>query len=149
MGSGLSQSPVEGRNDLVTERKIRILMAKPGLEGHWVGLLVVSRALRDAGYEVIYGGNMTPEGIAAAAVQEDVEVVGLSILSANYMQLVPRTIEELRKRGKGDVSVLLGGIIFQEDLDQLRQMGVAGVFPSGTPLEDILQFVRQKVGQPI
>jgi methylmalonyl-CoA mutase C-terminal domain/subunit len=148
MGSGLSQSPVEGRNDLVTERKIRILMAKPGLEGHWVGLLVVSRALRDAGYEVIYGGNMTPEGIAAAAVQEDVEVVGLSILSANYMQLVPRTIEELRKRGKGDVSVLLGGIIFQEDLDQLRQMGVAGVFPSGTPLEDILQFVRQKVGQP-
>jgi methylmalonyl-CoA mutase C-terminal domain/subunit len=134
---------------LVTERKIRILMAKPGLEGHWVGLLVVSRSLRDAGYEVIYGGNMTPEGIAAAAVQEDVEVVGLSILSANYMQLVPRTIEELRKRGKGDVSVLLGGIIFQEDLDQLRQMGVAGVFPSGTPLEDILQFVRQKVGQPI
>jgi methylmalonyl-CoA mutase C-terminal domain/subunit len=134
---------------LVTERKIRILMAKPGLEGHWVGLLVVSRALRDAGYEVIYGGNMTPESIAAAAVQEDVEVVGLSILSANYMQLVPRTIEELRKRGKGDVSVLLGGIIFQEDLDQLRQMGVAGVFPSGTPLEDILQFVRQKVGQPI
>lgn len=134
---------------MVTERKIRILMAKPGLEGHWVGLLVVSRALRDAGYEVIYGGNMTPEGIAAAAVQEDVEVVGLSILSANYMQLVPRTIEELRKRGKGDVSVLLGGIIFQEDLDQLRQMGVAGVFPSGTPLEDILQFVRQKVGQPI
>lgn len=134
---------------MVTERKIRILMAKPGLEGHWVGLLVVSRALRDAGYEVIYGGNMTPESIAAAAVQEDVEVVGLSILSANYMQLVPRTIEELRKRGKGDVLVLLGGIIFQEDLDELKQMGVAGVFPSGTPLEDILQFVRREVGQPI
>lgn len=134
---------------MVTERKIRILMAKPGLEGHWVGLLVVSRALRDAGYEVIYGGNMTPETIAAAAVQEDVEVVGLSILSANYMQLVPRTIEELRKRGKGDVSVLLGGIIFQEDIDQLKQMGVTGIFPSGTPLEDIVQSVRQKVGQPI
>lgn len=133
----------------MAERKMRILMAKPGLEGHWVGLLVVSRALRDAGYEVIYGGNMTPEAIAEAAVQEDVEVVGLSILSANYMQLVPQTIEELRRRGKGEVSVLLGGIIFQEDLDQLKQMGVAGIFPSGTPLEDIVQFVRQKVGQPI
>jgi methylmalonyl-CoA mutase C-terminal domain/subunit len=133
----------------MAERKMRILMAKPGLEGHWVGLLVVSRALRDAGYEVIYGGNMTPEAIAEAAVQEDVEVVGLSILSANYMQLVPQTIEELRRRGKGEVWVLLGGIIFQEDLDQLKQMGVAGIFPSGTPLEDIVQFVRQKVGQPI
>lgn len=133
----------------MAERKMRILMAKPGLEGHWVGLLVVSRALRDAGYEVIYGGNLTPEAIAEAAVQEDVEVVGLSILSANYMQLVPQTIEELRRRGKGEVSVLLGGIIFQEDLDQLKQMGVAGIFPSGTPLEDIVQFVRQKVGQPI
>ena len=77
------------------------------------------------------------------------EAVGLSILSANYMQLVPQTIEELRKRGKGDVSVLLGGIIFPEDLDQLKQMGVAGVFPSGTPLEDIVRFVRQKVGQPV
>ena len=132
----------------MTDSKIRILMAKPGLEGHWVGLLVVSRALRDAGYEVIYGGNMTPQAIAAAAVEEDVEVVGLSILSANYMQLVPQTIEELRKRGKGDVKVLLGGIIFQEDLDQLKQMGVAGIFPSGTPLEDIVQSVRQKVGQP-
>ncbi len=133
---------------MMTDRKIRILMAKPGLEGHWVGLLVVSRALRDAGYEVIYGGNMTPEAIAAAAVQEDVEAVGLSILSANYLQLVPRTIEELRKRGKGDVPVLLGGIIFSEDLDQLKQMGVAGVFPSGTPLVEIVEAVRQKVGQP-
>lgn len=132
----------------MTDRKIRILMAKPGLEGHWVGLLVVSRALRDAGYEVIYGGNMTPEAIAAAAVQEDVEAVGLSILSANYMQLVPRTINELRKRGKGDVPLLLGGIIFSEDFEKLKQMGVAGVFPSGTPLEDIVESVRHKVGQP-
>jgi len=133
----------------MADRKTRILMAKPGLEGHWVGLLVVSRALRDAGYEVIYGGNMTPETIAEAAVQEDVDVVGLSILSANYLDLVPRTIAELRQRGKGDVMVLLGGIIFEEDFDQLSQMGVAGVFPSGTPLEDIVRSVRQKVGQAV
>ncbi len=133
----------------MAERKIRILMAKPGLEGHWVGLLVVSRALRDAGYEVIYGGNMTPETIAEAAVQEDVDVVGLSILSANYVDLVPRTIAELRQRGKGDAAVLLGGIIFEEDFDQLTQMGVAAIFPSGTPLEDIVRSVRQKVGQPV
>jgi len=133
----------------MADRKTRILMAKPGLEGHWVGLLVVSRALRDAGYEVIYGGNMTPETIAEAAVQEDVDVVGLSILSANYLDLVPRTIAELRQRGKGDVMVLLGGIIFEEDFDQLTQMGVDGVFPSGTPLEDIVRSVRQKVGQAV
>ncbi len=129
-------------------KKTRILMAKPGLEGHWVGLLVVSRALRDAGYEVIYGGNMTPEAIAAAAVQEDAQVVGLSILSANYLQLVPRVIQELRKVNKGDVQVLLGGIIFTEDLDELQRMGVAGVYPSGTPLEEIVRSVRQKAGPP-
>lgn len=133
----------------MADKKIRILMAKPGLEGHWVGLLVVSRTLRDAGYEVIYGGNMTPETIAEAAVQEDVDVVGLSILSANYVDLVPRTIEELRKRGKGDMPVLLGGIIFEEDFDLLKDMGVAGIFPSGTPLEDIVQFLQQKVGRPV
>jgi methylmalonyl-CoA mutase, C-terminal domain len=133
----------------MADKKIRILMAKPGLEGHWVGLLVVSRTLRDAGYEVIYGGNMTPETIAEAAVQEDVDVVGLSILSANYVDLVPRTIEELRKRGKGDMPVLLGGIIFEEDFDLLKDMGVAGIFPSGTPLEDIVQFMQQKVGRPV
>ena len=133
----------------MADRKIRILMANPGLEGHWVGLLVVSRALRDAGYEVIYGGNMTPETIAEAAVQEDVDAVGLSILSANYLDLVPRTIAKLRQRGKGDVTVLLGGIIFEEDFDQLTQMGVDGIFPSGTPLEDIMRSVQQKVGQPV
>jgi methylmalonyl-CoA mutase C-terminal domain/subunit len=132
----------------MAEKKTRILMAKPGLEGHWVGLLVVSRALRDAAYEVICGGNMTPEAIAAAAVQEDVDIVGLSILSANYLQLVPKVIDELRKRGKADAMVLLGGIILTEDFDQLKEMGVAGIFPSGTPLDEIVGFVRQKVGSP-
>ncbi len=129
-------------------KKLKILMAKPGLEGHWVGLLVVSRALRDAGHEVVYAGNMTPEAIAAAAVEEDADIVGLSILSANYLQLVPRVIEELRRRGKGDVRVLLGGIIFTEDFDRLKRMGVAGIFPSGTPLADIVRFVAEGAAQP-
>lgn len=129
-------------------KKTKILMAKPGLEGHWVGLLLVSRALRDAAFEVVYGGNMTPEAIASTAVQEDADIVGLSILSANYLQLVPRVIDELRKRGKADAMVLLGGIIFPEDFDKLKEMGVAGIFPSGTPLEEIVGFVRQKAGSP-
>ena len=132
----------------MAKRKLKILMAKPGLEGHWVGLLVVSRALRDAGHEVVYAGNMTPEAIAAAAVEEDADIVGLSILSANYLQLVPRVIEELRRRGKGDVRVLLGGIIFTEDFDRLKRMGVAGIFPSGTPLADIVRFVGEGAAQP-
>jgi methylmalonyl-CoA mutase cobalamin-binding domain/chain len=129
-------------------KRLRILMAKPGQEGHWTGLVVVSKALRDAGYEVIYAGNMTPQGIAAATVQEDAEAVGLSILSANYLQLVSEVIAELRKVGKADVKVLLGGIILRQDFDKLRQMGVTGIFPSGTPLPEIVQAVREKVGSP-
>jgi len=131
------------------KKRIKILMAKPGQEGHWTGLVVVSKALRDAGYEIIYGGNMTPQGIAAAAVQEDAEAVGLSILSANYLQLVPEVIAELRKAGKADVKVLLGGIILRQDFGKLTQMGVAGIFPSGTALPEIVQSVREKVGSPV
>jgi len=126
------------------ERKVKVLMAKPGLEGHWVGLITVSTALRDAGFEVIYGGNMTPAMIATAAVQEDADVVGLSILTANYMPLVSETLKELRNHGKGDVLVLLGGIIFEEDFPALKEMGVAGIFIPGTPLEDIVEFVRKQ-----
>jgi methylmalonyl-CoA mutase C-terminal domain/subunit len=131
------------------KKRLRILMAKPGQEGHWTGLVVVSKALRDAGYEIVYGGNMTPQTIAAAAVQEDADAVGLSILSANYLRLVPETIAELRKVGKGDVKVLLGGIILRQDFDKLKKMGVAGIFPSGTPLPEIVQAVREKVGSPV
>ena len=131
------------------KKRQRILMAKPGQEGHWTGLVVVSKALRDAGYEIVYGGNMTPQGIAAAAVQEDADAVGLSILSANYLQLVPEVVAELRKVGKGDVKVLLGGIILRQDFDKLKQMGVSGIFPSGTPLPEIVQSVREKVGSPV
>ena len=134
-------------------RQVKILMAKPGLEGHWRGMIAVSSALRDAGFEVVYGGNMLPPEIGTTALQEDVDIVGLSILSSNYMRLVSETIEELKKRGKGDVTLLLGGIIYKDDFPALKEMGVAGVFIPGTPLDDIVEFVRgltsqsgQKVG---
>ncbi len=130
------------------KKRLRILMAKPGQEGHWTGLVVVSKALRDAGYEIVYGGNMTPQTIAAAAVQEDADAVGLSILSANYLQLIPEVVAELRQAGKADVKVLLGGIILRQDFQKLKDMGVAGIYPSGTPLPEIVQSVRDKVGSP-
>jgi methylmalonyl-CoA mutase C-terminal domain/subunit len=134
------------------EKKVKILMAKPGLEGHWRGMIAVSSALRDAGFEVIYGGNMLPAEIAATALQEDVDVVGLSILSSNYMRLVSETTKELKDRGKGDVLVLLGGIIYEEDFPALKQMGVAGIYIPGTPLADIVKSARQltsKAGQKV
>ena len=128
----------------MSDKKIKGLMTKPGLEGHWRGMIAVSSALRDAGFEVIYGGNMMPAEIAASAVQEDVDVVGLSILSANYMLLVSKTLEELRNQEKGDVLILLGGIIYEEDFDALHKMGVTGIFIPGTPLADITEFLRKQ-----
>ena len=125
------------------EKKVKILMAKPGLEGHWRGMIAVSSALRDAGFEVIYGGNMLPPEIATTALQEDVDVVGLSILSSNYMRLVSETIKELKDCGKSDALVLLGGIIYEEDFPTLKKMGVAGIYIPGTPLADIVKSVRQ------
>ena len=129
-----------------SKKSVKILMAKPGLEGHWRGMIAVSSAFRDAGFEVIYGGNMLPPEIAETAVQEDVDIVGLSILSSNYMRLVSETIKELKKRGKGDVMLLLGGIIYEEDFPALKGMGVTGIFVPGTPLKDIVEFVREKIG---
>lgn len=128
----------------MSESKVKILMAKAGLEGHWAGLVVVSNALRDAGFEVIYGGNMTPEQIAATAAQEDVNVVGISSLTANYMLVMPVIVEKLKEKGKGDVLLMIGGIIYEDDFDALRKLGVAGIFIPGTPLEDIVKFVREK-----
>lgn len=128
-----------------SKKSVKILMAKPGLEGHWRGMIAVSSAFRDAGFEVVYGGNMRPPEIGETAVQEDVDIVGLSILSSNYMRLVSETMEELKKRGKGDVTVLLGGIIYEEDFPALKEKGVAGIFVPGTPLKDIVDFVREKV----
>ena len=130
----------------MTERKIRVLVAKPGLDGHDRGAKVVARALRDAGMEVIYTGlRQTPEMIADAALQEDVDVVGLSILSGAHMALAPRIMELLKANGQTDVKVFVGGIVPDDDVPQLKAMGVAGVFGPGASTEDIIREVREAV----
>jgi methylmalonyl-CoA mutase C-terminal domain/subunit len=129
-----------------TQRTLRILIAKPGLDGHDRGAKVVARALRDAGFEVIYTGlHQTPEMIAVAAVQEDVDAVGLSIMSGAHNTLFPAVVDELRKRGADDVVVFGGGIIPDADFDRLRAAGVTGVFTPGTSLEAIVQWVKSNV----
>ena len=131
----------------MTDRKIRVLVAKPGLDGHDRGAKVVARALRDAGMEVIYTGiRQTPEMIVEAALQEDVDVVGLSILSGAHMALCPRVVELLRKEGMDDVVVLVGGIIPDEDVAPLKALGVQGVFGPGTSTGEIVGFIRGRVG---
>ena len=128
------------------ERKIRVLIAKPGLDGHDRGAKVVARALRDAGMEVIYTGlRQTPEMIAEAALQEDVDVVGLSILSGAHMALVPRVFEMLKANGQEQVRVFLGGIVPDEDVPRLMELGVVGVYGPGTLTEDIIQDIRQSI----
>jgi methylmalonyl-CoA mutase C-terminal domain/subunit len=125
---------------------LRILVAKPGLDGHDRGAKVVARALRDAGFEVVYTGlHQTPEMIANAAVQEDVDAVGLSIMSGAHNTLFPAVIDELKKRGADDVVVFGGGIIPEADAERLKSAGVKGVFTPGTTLEAIVQWVRQNV----
>lgn len=131
----------------MNDRKIRVLIAKPGLDGHDRGAKVVARALRDAGMEVIYTGiRQTPEMIAEAALQEDVDVVGLSVLSGAHMSLCPRIIEQLRVQGLGDVPVLLGGIVPEEDIAGLEAIGIRAVFGPGANTQDIVSFIRQAVG---
>lgn len=128
------------------ERKIRVLVAKPGLDGHDRGAKVVARALRDAGMEVIYTGlRQTPEMIAEAALQEDVDAVGLSILSGAHMGLVPRVIALMRANGQSNVHVFIGGIIPEEDIPALKAMGVAEVYGPGTFTTKIVDDVRQAV----
>ncbi len=123
--------------------KIRVLVAKPGLDGHDRGAKIVARALRDAGMEVIYTGlRQTPEMIVEAALQEDVNAIGLSILSGAHMTLVPRVLELLKINRLGDIPVFVGGIIPDEDMVQLKEMGVAGIFGPGTSTEDIISSVR-------
>ena len=124
-------------------RKIRVLIAKPGLDGHDRGAKVVARALRDAGMEVVYTGiRQTPRMIAEAALQEDVDVVGLSILSGAHMELFPRIIEELRSRNVDDVLLFAGGIIPEEDVPALKQLGFSAVFGPGSTTMEIIDFVR-------
>ncbi len=130
----------------MSERKARILVAKPGLDGHDRGAKVVARALRDAGFEVIYTGlHQTPDMIAAAAVQEDVDAVGLSIMSGAHNTLFPAVIEALKRRGVDDVQVFGGGIIPEQDFARLTEAGVSKVFTPGTALGDIVQWVRDHV----
>ena len=130
----------------MTERKIRVLVAKPGLDGHDRGAKVVARALRDAGFEVVYTGlHQTPEMIAAAAVQEDVDAVGLSIMSGAHNTLFPAVIAALRARGADEIVVFGGGIIPDEDIERLRAAGVKGVFTPGTPLKTIIDWVQTNV----
>ncbi len=128
---------------------IRVLIAKPGLDGHDRGAKVLVRALRDAGFEVVYTGLFqTPEMIAAAALQEDVQVVGLSILSGAHMTLFPRIMEELRNRGLDDVLVVAGGTIPKADVPEIKQMGVGEVFGPGTSLRDIVAYIEANAPVP-
>jgi methylmalonyl-CoA mutase C-terminal domain/subunit len=130
----------------MSERKVRILVAKPGLDGHDRGAKVVARALSDAGFEVIYTGlHQTPEMIAASALQEDVDGVGVSILSGAHLTLFPAIIEELRRRGVGHVVVFGGGIVPDEDIPTLKQAGVAEIFAPGTSTTSIADWVRQYI----
>ena len=129
------------------EKAYRILIAKPGLDGHDRGAKVIARALRDAGMEVIYLGlRQTPDMIVEAALQEDADAIGLSILSGAHMTLVPRVVELLEQNGLDDVMVFAGGIIPDEDVPALKKMGVRGIFGPGTNTEDVIAFVRAQLG---
>ena len=128
------------------ERKIRVLVAKPGLDGHDRGAKVIARALRDAGMEVIYSGlRQTPEMIVNAALQEDVDVIGLSILSGAHNAIVPRVVDLMKQNKMSDVLVLVGGIIPDQDVKALKEGGVSGVFQPGTPMDEIVQFIKANV----
>jgi len=128
------------------DRKIRVLVAKPGLDGHDRGAKVIARALRDAGMEVIYTGlRQTPEMIVSASLQEDVDVIGLSILSGAHNAIVPRVMDLLKQNQMDDVLVVIGGIIPDQDVEGLKQQGVAAVFQPGTPMDSIIDFIRANV----
>ena len=128
------------------EQKIRVLVAKPGLDGHDRGAKVIARALRDAGMEVIYTGlRQTPEMVVNAALQEDVHVIGLSILSGAHNAIVPRVMDLLKQNKMEDVLVLVGGIIPDQDITQLKQAGVAGIFQPGTAMDEIITFIKSNV----
>src|SRR5246127_4123389 len=131
---------------VANEQKIRVLVAKPGLDGHDRGAKVIARALRDAGMEVIYTGlRQTPEMVVNASLQEDVDVIGLSILSGAHNAIVPRIMDLLKQNKMDDVLVLVGGIIPDQDIAALKKIGVGGVFQPGTPMEQIVRFIRRNV----
>jgi methylmalonyl-CoA mutase C-terminal domain/subunit len=128
------------------ESIIRVLVAKPGLDGHDRGALVIARGLRDAGFEVVYTGlRQTPEQIVAAAIQEDVNVIGLSSLSGAHLELFPEVVRLLQEQGAHDILVIGGGVIPDEDITVLKQAGIAAVFTPGTPIQETAQFIRENV----
>ncbi len=128
------------------ERKVRILIAKPGLDGHDRGAKVIARGFRDAGFEVIYTGlHQTPEQIVSAAIQEDVDAIGLSILSGAHDYIFPEVIELLKKKGAEDIVVFGGGIIPEEDIPALTQCGVKAIFTPGTPIEEAVNWVKENI----
>jgi methylmalonyl-CoA mutase, C-terminal domain len=130
----------------VPQRTLRILVAKPGLDGHDRGAKIIARALRDAGFEVIYTGlHQTPEMIVEAALQEDVDAIGLSILSGAHMTLFPAILERIKARGLGEIVIFGGGIIPEEDIPKLEALGVRGIFRPGATTEDIVKWVRENV----
>jgi methylmalonyl-CoA mutase C-terminal domain/subunit len=132
--------------DAATSRKVRVLVAKPGLDGHDRGAKIVARALRDAGFEVIYTGlHQTPEQIVATAVQEDVDAIGLSVLSGAHNFLFARVLELLREKGADDIAVFGGGIIPADDIQALKALGVKELFTPGTSTQDIIRFVRENI----
>ena len=132
------------------DSRIRVLVAKPGLDGHDRGAKVIARALRDGGMEVVYTGlRQTPEMIVNAALQEDVQVIGLSILSGAHNAIVPRVMELLQQKKMTDVVVIVGGIVPDEDAAELKRQGVAAVFQPGAPLQDIVEFIRSTVKQAV
>lgn len=132
----------------MSEQKIRVLVAKPGLDGHDRGAKVVSRALRDAGFEVIYTGlHQSAKQIVETAIQEDVDHIGLSILSGAHMTLVPKVVNLLKENKAEDISLSIGGIIPDEDKEALNKIGVDGVFGPGTDTKDIVEFIRKKTGK--
>jgi methylmalonyl-CoA mutase C-terminal domain/subunit len=130
----------------VTSRKIRVVVAKPGLDGHDRGAKIVARALRDAGFEVIYTGlHQTPEQIVATAIQEDADAIGLSVLSGAHNYLFPRVLELLKEKGADDIAVFGGGIIPADDIQRLKALGVKELFTPGTSTQDIIRFVRENI----
>jgi methylmalonyl-CoA mutase, C-terminal domain len=133
----------------MAQERIRVLLAKPGLDGHDRGVKVIARALRDAGMEVIYTGlRQTPEQVVSAAVQEDVDAIGLSILSGAHMTLFPRVVELSREAGIDDVIIFGGGIIPDEDIPRLKELGVTEVFTPGARMDEIIEFIRNNVRSP-
>jgi methylmalonyl-CoA mutase, C-terminal domain len=143
MSPATEQEPGEPQ----TARKIRVVVAKPGLDGHDRGAKIIARALRDAGMEVIYTGlHQTPEQIAETVIQEDADAIGLSILSGAHMTLVPRVVELLREQGIDDVLITVGGTIPADDVPELKKLGVAEVFTPGAATDEIVEFIRGGVG---